>query len=149
MEQLVMGGYPIGRVGPLLADMFLGSSGDRLLTVGVKFIKNQMTTIEELKRSRRNDVRLDQLLTELELHESCRRLQLHHLVLGERGRLVRYPLLLTQIGRLTDRADREESSLVSEAAKGMQLIVGSIDQQFPDNPAFLPSGASYCCWKMA
>ena len=82
MKTLAKGGFPIGRVGSLLADMFLGSFGDKLISVGAEFTKNQKFTIEELKRIRKSDSRLEARLTELEQNPNCRRLQLQSILPG-------------------------------------------------------------------
>ena len=72
MRNLVKGGFPIGNIGELLGDMFLGSYGDRLISVGAEFTKNQKFTIEELKRIRQRDSRVEQKLAELEANTACR-----------------------------------------------------------------------------
>ena len=72
MRNLVTGGFPIGNIGDLLQDMFLGSFGDRLISVGAEFTKNQKFTLEELKRIRQRDSRVEQKLAELESNPACR-----------------------------------------------------------------------------
>ena len=46
-------------VGELLSDMFLGSYGDRLISVGAEFTKNQEFTLAELKKIRQRDSRIE------------------------------------------------------------------------------------------
>ena len=130
MKTLAKEGFPIGRVGGLLADMFLGSFGDKLISVGAEFTKNQKFTIEELKRIRKNDSRLEARLSELEQNPNCRRLQLQSILPVEHQRLVKYPLLLTQIKKHCDEdEDRDEYDQVTEATSRTKEILDSIDKQ--------------------
>jgi len=130
MKTLAKGGFPIGRVGSLLADMFLGSFGDKLISVGAEFTKNQKFTIEELKRIRKGDSRLEARLSELEQNPNCRRLQLQSILPVEHQRLVKYPLLLTQIKKHCDEdEDRDEYDQVTEATSRTKEILDSIDKQ--------------------
>ena len=130
MKTLAKGGFPIGRVGGLLADMFLGSFGDKLISVGAEFTKNQKFTIEELKRIRKADSRLEARLSELEQNPNCRRLQLQSILPVEHQRLVKYPLLLTQIKKHCDEdEDRDEYDQVTEATSRTKEILDSIDKQ--------------------
>ena len=91
------GGFPVGDICDILSDMFLGESGDQLMTVSGQFTKCQSSTIEELKRVRARDPKLDQFLSELERRPACRRLQLQSILPCEHQRLVKYPLLLEQV----------------------------------------------------
>ena len=94
-------------IGELLSDMFLGSYGDKLISVGAEFTKNQEFTLSELKRIRARDSRIDQKLQELECDPACRRLQLHDMLAWEHQRLVKYPLLLEQITKHSEDNDPE------------------------------------------
>ena len=94
-------------VGELLSDMFLGSYGDRLISVGAEFTKNQEFTLAELKKIRQRDSRIEAKLQELEQDPGCKRLQLHDMLAWEHQRLVKYPLLLEQIGKHSDTLDTE------------------------------------------
>eukprot|EP00092_Neocalanus_flemingeri_P029208 GFUD01031705.1.p1 GENE.GFUD01031705.1~~GFUD01031705.1.p1 ORF type:complete len:1324 (-),score=443.62 GFUD01031705.1:1464-5210(-) len=131
MRNLAKGGFPIGNVGELLGDMFLGSYGDRLISVGAEFTKNQKFTIEELKRIRQRDSKVEQKLAELETNPACRRLQLQSILSVEHTRLVKYPLLLEQITKYcpVEEADNGELDLVKEATARTKEILDSIDQQ--------------------
>lgn len=137
MKALAKGGYPIGRMGSLLADMFLGGFGDRLIAVGAEFTKNQKFTIEELKRIRKADPRLEVRLAELEQNPNCRRLQLQSILPVEHQRLVKYPLLLTEIKKhCVEAEDRVEWDLVTEATRRTKEILDSIDKQVKWNKQF-------------
>jgi Rho guanine nucleotide exchange factor 12 len=46
------GGFPVREIGDILTGMFLEGNGDTLVRIGGEFIKNQNSTIEELKRMR-------------------------------------------------------------------------------------------------
>ena len=94
-------------VGELLSDMFLGSYGDRLISVGAEFTKNQEFTLAELKKIRQRDSRIEAKLQELEQDPGCKRLQLHDMLAWEHQRLVKYPLLLEQISKHSDTSDTE------------------------------------------
>ena len=113
MTNLKRGGFPISDVGDVLRDMFLGSFGERLIAEGAEFTKNQKFTLEELKRIRQRDSRVDQKLQELESDSSCRRLKLEDMLAWEHQRLVKYPLLLKEIGKHMEVHD-EEYELIKE-----------------------------------
>jgi len=131
MKNLVKGGFPIGNIGELLGDMFLGSFGDRLISVGAEFTKNQKFTIEELKRIRQRDSRVEQKLAELEANPACRRLQLQSILPVEHQRLVKYPLLLEQISKhcAVEEADSGEMELMKDSTARTKEILDSIDKQ--------------------
>jgi len=131
MRNMEQSGFPIGSVGDLLANMFLGSFGDKLITAGAEFTKNQKFTIEELKRIRQRDPRVEQKLVELEANPACRRLQLQSMLPMEHQRLVKYPLLLEQICKYCNEEDTEdgEIKLIKEATARTKEILDSIDKQ--------------------
>jgi hypothetical protein len=131
MRNLVQGGFPVGNIGELLGDMFLGSFGDRLISVGAEFTKNQKFTLEELKRIRQRDSRVEQKLAELESNPACRRLQLQSILPMEHQRLVKYPLLLEQISKhyVEGQVDTGELELVKEATARTKEILDNIDKQ--------------------
>ena len=122
------GGFPIMEVGELLSDMFLGSYGDRLISVGAEFTKNQEFTLAELKKIRQRDSRIEAKLQELEQDPGCKRLQLHDMLAWEHQRLVKYPLLLEQISKHSDTSDTE-----MELVKVGTLKFKGSNQQQPVN----------------
>ena len=77
MRSLKRGGFLIMEIGEMLSDMFLGTFGDRLISNGAEFTKNQEATLSELKKIRARYSRIEAKLVELELDPGCRRLQLH------------------------------------------------------------------------
>ena len=89
-------GFPIGDICDILTEMFLNGNGDRLVQVCGEFTKNQTSTIEELKRVRGRDAKLEQFLSDQERRAVCRRLQLQSLLPCEHQRLVKviFPSLL-------------------------------------------------------
>ena len=115
-------------VGELLSDMFLGSYGDRLISVGAEFTKNQEFTLAELKKIRQRDSRIEAKLQELEQDPGCKRLQLHDMLAWEHQRLVKYPLLLEQISKHSDTSDTE-----MELVKVGTLKFKGSNQQQPVN----------------
>ena len=115
-------------VGELLSDMFLGSYGDRLISVGAEFTKNQEFTLAELKKIRQRDSRIEAKLQELEQDPGCKRLQLHDMLAWEHQRLVKYPLLLEQISKHSDTSDTE-----MELVKVGTSKFNSSNQQQPVN----------------
>ena len=104
MKARLKAGFPVADICDILSDMFLAESGAQLMLVAGNFTKSQTSTIEELKRVRGRDVKLDQFLSELERRPACRRLQLQSILPCEHQRLVKYPLLLEQVGHTNDRA---------------------------------------------
>jgi len=128
MKAKVKTGLPVGDVCDILRDMFLGEEGDRLVAVCGHFTKCQTTTIEELKRVRARDPKLDHFLTELERRPACRRLQLQSILPCEHQRLVKYPLLLEQVAKYTEQGGVEYET-VKAATERTRDILESIDKQ--------------------
>ena len=128
MNNLKRGGFPITDIGDVLRDMFLGNFGDRLISAGAEFTKNQKFTLEELKRIRQRDSRLDQKLQELESDTSCRRLKLEDMLAWEHQRLVKYPLLLKEISKHMEERDAEYE-LIKEVEARTKEILENIDKQ--------------------
>jgi len=130
MKMRVKQGFPIGDICDILSDMFLGSSGDRLVQVCGEFSKNQNSTIEELKRIRGRDAKLEQFLSDIERNPACRRLQLQSILPCEHQRLVKYPLLLEQIAKHTEKTqDNPEYETVKTATERTKEILDCIDKQ--------------------
>ena len=115
-------------IGEMLSDMFLGTYGDRLISAGAEFTKNQESTLAELKKIRARDSRIEAKLVELELDPGCRRLQLHDMLAWEHQRLVKYPLLLEQIVKHSDAAN-SELELIKEVTVRTREILDSIDKE--------------------
>ena len=128
MRSLKRGGFPIMEVGEMLSDMFLGTFGDRLISAGAEFTKNQEATLAELKKIRARDSRIETKLVELELDPGCRRLQLHDMLAWEHQRLVKYPLLLAEIVKHSDPAN-PELDLIKEVTVRTREILDSIDKE--------------------
>ena len=97
MKAKVKAGFPVGDICDILSDMFLGENGDQLMVVSGQFTKSQGASIEELKRARARDPKLEQCLSERERNPACRRLDLMSILPCEHQRLVKYPLLLEQV----------------------------------------------------
>lgn len=128
MRSLKRGGFPIMEIGEMLSDMFLGTYGDRLISAGAEFTKNQEATLSELKKIRARDSRIEAKLVELELDPGCRRLQLHDMLAWEHQRLVKYPLLLEQIVKHSDAAN-PELDLIKEVTVRTREILDNIDKE--------------------
>ena len=64
-----------------------GAYGDTLIRVGAEFTQNQKFTIEELKKGRAREPRLEQFLSDIERNPICRRLQLQGILPVEHQRL--------------------------------------------------------------
>ena len=118
-------GFPIGDISDILTDMFLEGNGDKFVNVCGEFVKNQSTVIEELKRARARDAKLEIFLTEVERKPACRRLQLQSILPMEHQRLVKYPLLLEQLAKYTEPAvegSTEHDTLVSAMEKSREVL---------------------------
>jgi len=130
MKMRVKQGFPIGDICDILSDMFLGANGDRLVQVCGEFSKNQNSTIEELKRIRSRDAKLEQFLSDIERNPACRRLQLQSILPCEHQRLVKYPLLLEQIAKHTEKTqDNPEYETVKAVTERTKEILDCIDKQ--------------------
>ena len=129
MKLRVKQGFPIGDICDILTEMFLENNGDILVQVCGEFTKNQNSTIEELKRLRIKDSKLEQFLSDIERNPACRRLQLQSLLPCEHQRLVKYPLLLEDLAKYSDHVDStQELELVLNAKEKTKEIIDSIDK---------------------
>ena len=127
MKTRLKAGFPVGDICDILDDMFLDSSGDKLVRVCGEFIKNQHSSIEELKRLRGRDAKLEQFLSDTERRPACRRLQLQSLLPCVHTRLVKYPLLLERVLAATPR-HQPEWEAVRAATERTKEILESIDR---------------------
>ena len=96
-----------------------------MIEVGSEFTKNQKFSIEELKKKRLRDHKLDQFLSEQERRPECRRLGLQSLLPVEHQRLVKYPLLLETLAKQSD----ETSTFVKQCVERTKYILESIDKR--------------------
>ena len=128
MKSRVKKGFPIGDICDILTEMFLESNGDRLVTVCGEFTKNQNSTIDELKRLRSRDTKLEQFLSEIERNPACRRLQLQALLPCEHQRLVKYPLLLREMAKYSESSDSPEYDVIVTVTEKTKEIIDSIDK---------------------
>merc|ERR1719150_32671 len=128
MKAQVKKGFPIGDICDILTEMFLESHGDRLVKVCGEFTKNQNSTIEELKRLRSRDTKLEQFLSEIERNPACRRLQLQALLPCEHQRLVKYPLLLREMAKYSEITDNPEYEVIMTVTEKTKEIIDSIDK---------------------
>jgi len=93
--------------------------------------------VEERKRIWKEDLRLEVRLAKLEQNPNGRRLQLQSILPVEHQRLVKYPLLLTEIKKhCVEVEDRVEWDLVTEATRRTNEILDSIDKQVKWNKQF-------------
>merc|ERR1711936_131921 len=128
MKAQVNKGFPIGDICDILTEMFLESHGDRLVRVCGEFTKNQNSKIEELKRLRSRDTKLEQFLSEIERNPACRRLQLQALLPCEHQRLVKYPLLLREMAKYSEITDNPEYEVIMTVTEKTKEIIDSIDK---------------------
>merc|ERR1719244_1651452 len=100
------------------------------MVVSGQFTKSQGASIEELKRVRARDPKLEQFLSDIERNPACRRLQLQSILPCEHQRLVKYPLLLEQIAKHTEKTqDNAEYETVKAATERTKEILDCIDKQ--------------------
>ena len=123
MKNWKRSGFPVvGDISDILTDMFLAGNSDQLLIICGEFIKNQNQAIEELKKARGRDAKLDIFISELEQSPYVRRLQIQSMLPMEHQRLMKYPLLLEHIAKYSQTSSHEHDTVVAAMEKCKEIL---------------------------
>ncbi|KFM79191.1 Rho guanine nucleotide exchange factor 11, partial [Stegodyphus mimosarum] len=113
----------IGDIGQLMLEMFDGAAGEHLKQAAARYCQNQSIALESLKIRQKKDQKLAQSLSDAEVNNLCRRLQLKDIIASGFQRLTKYPLLLENIAKYTPPNTQELSDLQRAVECSKEILV--------------------------
>ncbi|XP_078538287.1 rho guanine nucleotide exchange factor 12 isoform X2 [Lissotriton helveticus] len=116
----------VDQIGDDLLIWFSGAGEERLKQSSATFCSNQPFALEMIKSRQKKDSCFLAFVQEAESNPLCRRLQLKDIIPTEMQRLTKYPLLLDNIAKYSDRPDEKEK--VKKAAEHCRQILNCVNQ---------------------
>ncbi|XP_069470436.1 rho guanine nucleotide exchange factor 12 isoform X2 [Ambystoma mexicanum] len=116
----------VDQIGDDLLSWFSGAGEEQLKQATATFCSNQPFALEMIKSRQKKDSRFLAFVQDAESNPLCRRLQLKDFIPTEMQRLTKYPLLLDNIAKYSDRPDEKEK--VKNAADHCRQILHCVNQ---------------------
>ncbi|XP_074833312.1 rho guanine nucleotide exchange factor 12 isoform X2 [Carettochelys insculpta] len=116
----------IDQIGEDLLTWFSGSGEENLKHATATFCSNQPFALEVIKSRQKKDSRFQTFVQDAESNPLCRRLQLKDIIPTEMQRLTKYPLLLDNIAKYSERPEEKEK--VKKAAEHCRQILNYVNQ---------------------
>ncbi|XP_074071382.1 rho guanine nucleotide exchange factor 12 isoform X2 [Macrotis lagotis] len=116
----------IDEIGEDLLTWFSGAGEEKLKHAAATFCSNQPFALEMIKSRQKKDSRFQTFVQEAESNPLCRRLQLKDIIPTQMQRLTKYPLLLDNIAKYTERPKEREK--VKKAADHCRQILNYVNQ---------------------
>ncbi|KAM9032232.1 rho guanine nucleotide exchange factor 12 isoform X2 [Sarcophilus harrisii] len=116
----------IDEIGEDLLIWFSGSGEEKLKHAAATFCSNQPFALEMIKSRQKKDSRFQTFVQDAESNPLCRRLQLKDIIPTQMQRLTKYPLLLDNIAKYTERPKEREK--VKKAADHCRQILNYVNQ---------------------
>ncbi|XP_030076219.1 rho guanine nucleotide exchange factor 12 isoform X2 [Microcaecilia unicolor] len=115
----------IDQIGEDLLTWFNGEGEEKLKQAAATFCSNQPFALEMIKSRQKKDSRFLSFMQDAESNPLCRRLQLKDIIPTEMQRLTKYPLLLDNIAKYSDRPEEKEK--VKKAADCCRQILNYVN----------------------
>nr|XP_033773720.1 rho guanine nucleotide exchange factor 12 isoform X2 [Geotrypetes seraphini] len=116
----------IDQIGEDLLTWFNVEGEEKLKQATAIFCSNQSFALEMIKSRQKKDSRFLSFMQDAESNPLCRRLQLKDIIPTEMQRLTKYPLLLDNIAKYSDRPEEKEK--VKKAADCCRQILNHVNQ---------------------
>lgn len=116
----------IDQIGEDLLTWFSGAGEENLKQATATFCSNQPFALEVIKSRQKKDSRFQTFVQDAESNPLCRRLQLKDIIPTEMQRLTKYPLLLDNIAKYSERPEEKEK--VKKAADHCRQILNYVNQ---------------------
>ncbi|KAM7137814.1 rho guanine nucleotide exchange factor 12 isoform 5-T5 [Macrochelys suwanniensis] len=116
----------IDQIGEDLLTWFSGAGEESLKHATATFCSNQPFALEVIKSRQKKDSRFQTFVQDAESNPLCRRLQLKDIIPTEMQRLTKYPLLLDNIAKYSERPEEKEK--VKKAADHCRQILNYVNQ---------------------
>uniref|UniRef100_A0A8C0H2J4 Rho guanine nucleotide exchange factor 12 n=1 Tax=Chelonoidis abingdonii TaxID=106734 RepID=A0A8C0H2J4_CHEAB len=116
----------IDQIGEDLLTWFSGAGEENLKHATGTFCSNQPFALEVIKSRQKKDSRFQTFVQDAESNPLCRRLQLKDIIPTEMQRLTKYPLLLDNIAKYSERPEEKEK--VKKAADHCRQILNYVNQ---------------------
>ncbi|KAM4702657.1 rho guanine nucleotide exchange factor 12 isoform 2-T2 [Rhinophrynus dorsalis] len=114
------------QIGDDVLSWFSGAEEEKLKQAVATFCSNQPFALEMIKSRQKKDSKFQTFVQDAESNPLCRRLQLKDIIPTEMQRLTKYPLLLDNIAKYSDRPDEREK--VKQAANHCRRILDYVNQ---------------------
>ncbi|KAM8927090.1 rho guanine nucleotide exchange factor 12 [Pelodytes ibericus] len=116
----------IGQIGDDVLSWFSGTEEEKLKQAVGTFCSNQPFALDMIKSRQKKDSRFLTFVQDAESNPLCRRQQLKDIIPTEMQRLTKYPLLLDNIAKYSDRSDEKEK--IKRAAEHCRRILNYVNQ---------------------
>ncbi|XP_031761047.1 rho guanine nucleotide exchange factor 12 isoform X4 [Xenopus tropicalis] len=116
----------VEQIGDDVLNWFSGAEEEKLKQAVATFCSNQPFALEMIKSRQKKDLKFLTFVQDAESNPLCKRLQLKDIIPTEMQRLTKYPLLLDNIARYSDREDEKEK--VNRAANHCRNILDYVNQ---------------------
>ncbi|XP_075460244.1 rho guanine nucleotide exchange factor 12 isoform X2 [Ascaphus truei] len=116
----------VDQIGEDVLTWFSGAGEEKLTQAVATFCSNQPFALEVIKSRQKKDPKFLAFVQDAESNPLCRRLQLKDIIPTEMQRLTKYPLLLDNIAKYSDRPDEKEK--VKKAADHCRQILNHVNQ---------------------
>ncbi|CAH2319471.1 rho guanine nucleotide exchange factor 12 isoform X3 [Pelobates cultripes] len=116
----------IGQIGDDVLSWFSGPEEEKLKQAVATFCSNQPFALDMIKSRQKKDSRFLTFVQDAESNPLCRRQQLKDIIPTEMQRLTKYPLLLDNIAKYSDRQDEKDK--IKRAAEHCRRILDYVNQ---------------------
>ncbi|XP_063055761.1 rho guanine nucleotide exchange factor 1b isoform X3 [Engraulis encrasicolus] len=118
--------YIVKSISSTLLSRFSGPDGEFFQKLSARFCSHQSWALEQIK-SKKKDPRFNTFIQEAESRPQCRRLQLKDIIPIEMQRLTKYPLLLENVAKSTEK--EEEKHSIQQVAEACRKILNHVNEE--------------------
>uniref|UniRef100_A0A8C6TBY3 Rho guanine nucleotide exchange factor (GEF) 1b n=1 Tax=Neogobius melanostomus TaxID=47308 RepID=A0A8C6TBY3_9GOBI len=149
-------GFIVKSISTTVLNRFGGTEGEWFQKLTARSCSHQSWALEQIKSRQKKDPRFNSFIQEAESKPQCRRLQLKDIIPTEMQRLTKYPLLLENIAKNTEKERIQQSAEccrkilnhVNEEVKSMEnLLTLKEYQRKLDTSGLKPSNELYTEYK--
>ncbi|XP_031432911.1 rho guanine nucleotide exchange factor 1b isoform X2 [Clupea harengus] len=120
-------GYIVKSIASTLLNRFSGSEGEWFQKLTARFCSHQSWALEQIKSRQKSTPRFNTFIQDAESSPLCRRLQLKDIIPIEMQRLTKYPLLLENVAKSTEREDERQG--MQKVAECCRKILNHVNDE--------------------
>ncbi|XP_076800066.1 uncharacterized protein LOC143445096 isoform X4 [Clavelina lepadiformis] len=122
-------GHVVKHIGDILLDRFAGEAGNTFKTECAIYCGNQSTVLSLIKEKSKKEAKFSQFMQEAQRYPICRKLHLKDFIPMEFQRLTKYPLLLENLIKNTNKKKQdEECGKLRQACDRCRDILAFVNQ---------------------